>query len=82
MANYATNLFFCSTENESDLEKVEKFLDEKFFDRYLERTEDYIDGEFYSKWDFPEALINEMIESLEDKQGIYIRVLTNSAMNM
>ena len=70
MANYATNLFFCSTENESDLEKVEKFL------------EDYIDGEFYSKWDFPEALINEMIESLEDKQGIYIRVLTNSAMNM
>lgn len=25
MANYATNLFFCSTENENDLEKVEKF---------------------------------------------------------
>ena len=62
MANYATNLFFCSTENENDLEKVEKFLDEKFFDCYLERSEDYVDGEFYSKWDFPEALINEMIE--------------------
>ena len=60
MANYATNLFFCSTENENDLEKVEKFLDEKFFDCYLERSEDYVDGEFYSKWDFPEALINEM----------------------
>ena len=48
MANYATNLFFCSTENENDLEKVEKFLDEKFFDCYLERSEDYVDGEFYS----------------------------------
>ena len=76
MANYATNLFFCSTENENDLEKVEKFLD-----CYLERSEDYVDGEFYSKWDFPEALINEMIESLEDKQGIYIRVLTHELCN-
>ena len=81
MANYATNLFFCSTENENDLEKEEKFLDEKFFDCYLERSEDYVDGEFYSKWDFPEALINEMIESLEDKQGIYIRVLTHELCN-
>ena len=81
MANYATNLFFCSTENENDLEKVEKFLDEKFFDCYLERSEDYVDGEFYSKWDVPEALINEMIESLEDKQGIYIRVLTHELCN-
>lgn len=35
MANYATNLFFCSTENESDLEKVEKFLDEKFLTAIL-----------------------------------------------
>lgn len=42
MANYATNLFFCSTENENDLEKVEKFLDDKFFDCYLERSEDYV----------------------------------------
>ena len=67
MANYATNLFFCSTENENDLEKVEKFLDEKFFDCYLERSEDYV--------------INEMIESLEDKQGIYIRVLTHELCN-
>ena len=66
MANYATNLFFCSTENENDLEKVEKFLDEKFFDCYLERSEDYVDGEFYSKW---------------DKQGIYIRVLTHELCN-
>ena len=81
MANYATNLFFCSTENENDLEKVEKFLGEKFFDCDLERSEDYVDGEFYSKWDFPEALINEMIESLEDKQGIYIRVLTHELCN-
>ena len=28
-----------------------------------------------------QALINEMIESLEDKQGIYIRVLTHELCN-
>ena len=28
MANYATNIFYASTENEKDLDKVEKFLDE------------------------------------------------------
>lgn len=30
MANYATNIFYASTENEKDLDKVEKFLDETF----------------------------------------------------
>lgn len=83
MANYATNLFFCSTENENDLEKVEKFLDEKFFDCYLERSEDYVDGEFYSKWDFPEALINEMIESLKtSRASTSVCLPTSSAMSM
>lgn len=53
MANYATNLFFCSTENENDLEKVEKFLDEKFFDCYLERSEDYVDGRVLFKVGLP-----------------------------
>ena len=81
MANYATNLFFCSTENENDLEKVEKFLDEKFFDCYLERSEDYVEWRVLFKVGLPEALINEMIESLEDKQGIYIRVLTHELCN-
>lgn len=30
MANYATNLFFASTENEEDLDKIGQFLDENF----------------------------------------------------
>lgn len=54
MANYATNIFYASTENEKDLDKVEKFLDETFCDCYLDRAEDSIEGEFFSKWDYPE----------------------------
>ena len=36
-------------ENEKDLDKVEKFLDETFCDCYLDRSEDSIEGEFFSK---------------------------------
>mgnify|MGYP000214145325 CR=1 FL=1 len=28
MANYATNIFYASTENQNDLNKIEAFLDE------------------------------------------------------
>lgn len=75
MANYATNIFYASTENEKDLDKVEKFLDETFCDCYLDRSEDSIEGEFFSKWDYPEKEINEMISLLERKgliQYIYL----------
>lgn len=30
MANYATNLFYLSTKNENDLDKVERFLNDNF----------------------------------------------------
>ena len=65
MANYATNIFYASTENEKD----------------LDRSEDSIEGEFSSKWDYPEKEINKMISLLEDKDKIYIRVLTHELCN-
>lgn len=81
MANYATNLFFASTENGKDLDRVEKFLEETFRNCYLERSEDFIEGEFSSKWDYPEKEIDEMISLLEGKNEIYIRVLTHELCN-
>ena len=42
MANYATNIFYASTENEKDLDKVENFLEDTFYDCYLDRSEDKI----------------------------------------
>lgn len=80
MANYATNLFFASTENEADLEKVEKFLDENF-EVFQERTEEFVEAEFESRWDYPENLINELISSLEKPNDIYIRVLCYELCN-
>ena len=71
MANYATNIFYASTENEKDLDKIAKFLEDTFCDCYLDRSDDYIGGEFSSKWDYPEKEINEMISLLESKDKIY-----------
>lgn len=81
MASYATNIFYASTENEKDLDKVENFLEDTFCDCYLNRSEDCIEGEFSSKWDYPEKEINKMISLLENKDKIYIRVLTHELCN-
>lgn len=75
MANYATNLFFASTENEQDLDKIEAFLDDNF-DGFVNRYGDIVDAEFPSRWVYPEEEINKLVESLEAKDKIYIRILT------
>ena len=49
MADYATNIFYASTENEKDLDKIEKFLEDTFCDCYLDKSKDCIEGEFFSK---------------------------------
>ena len=76
MANYATNLFFARTEKKQDLDKIEAFLDENFDDSLIEHLDDALEAQFSSRWVFPEELINGLVESLEAKDEIYIRVLT------
>jgi len=77
MAEYATNLLYAQTKNSNDLDKVEQFLDEYFCDCYINRIEDCLECEFFSKWDYPEAVIEKMLSSLESRKEIYIRVLTH-----
>lgn len=77
MANYATNLFRASTENQQDLDRIGHFLETHFGDCNLERDGDSLNAEFFSKWDYPEKQIDEMLTSLESKSNIYIRVLTH-----
>ncbi len=72
MADYATNLFFASTENERDLDKVEAFLDDNFADCFIERSEDMLDAQFSSLWVYPEKEIDKLVESLDAKDEIYI----------
>ena len=47
MANICTNILYCRTEHESDLKKVEDFL-EKHFEGYQQTYVDSLEAEFAS----------------------------------
>jgi len=80
MANIATNIFHATTANKQDLDKIEAFLDDNF-NGYINRYVDIIDAEFSSRWEYPEKEINKLVESLEAKNEIYIRILTYELEN-
>ena len=67
MANYATNIFYASTENQNDLNKIEAFLDDNF-SCYANKYGNSVDAEFPSRW--------ELVASLEAKDKVYIKILT------
>ncbi|MCQ4947216.1 hypothetical protein NE602_23600 [Bacteroides cellulosilyticus] len=48
MANYATNIFHARTENKTDLDKIEAFLDDTFSE-FTNRYGDSVDAEFSSR---------------------------------
>ena len=75
MANYATNIFHARTENKTDLDKIEAFLNDTFSE-FTNRYGDSVDAEFSSRWVYPEEEIKKMVESLEDKDKVYIKILT------
>lgn len=76
MANIATNIFHATTANKQDLDKIEAFLDDNF-DGYINRYANVIDAEFSSRWEHPEKEINKLVDSLEAKNEIYMRILTH-----
>ena len=76
MANIATNIFHATTANKQDLDKIEAFLDDNF-DGYINRYANVIDSEFSSRWEYPEKEINKLVDSLEAKNEIYMRILTH-----
>lgn len=80
MANCATNIFYASTANKQDLDKIEAFLDENF-DNYANRFDNSIEAEFSSRWVYPEKEIDRMVASLEAKDKVYIRILTHELEN-
>ena len=75
MANYATNIFYASTENKTDLDKIEAFLDDNF-SCYANKYGNSVDAEFPSRWEYPEKEMDQLVASLEAKDKVYIKILT------
>ena len=80
MANYATNIFHASTECKQDLDTIEAFLNENF-NGFVNRYNDIVEAEFFSRWEYPEKEIDELIASLKAKDKIYIRIHTYESEN-
>lgn len=55
-------------------------MDENF-NGYINRYGDIVDAEFSSRWEYPEKEIDRLVESLEAKDKIYIRILTHELEN-
>lgn len=75
MADYATNLFFASTENERDLDKVEAFWTTilPIASSSVRKTCSMHNSHPFG---FTEKEIDKLVESLDAKDEIYIRILT------
>ena len=75
MADYVTNLIFVNSENEKDLVKIEAFLNETFEESKYERSDENIEGEFFSRRYFPQEEFEQLTASLEAKDLTCIRIL-------
>lgn len=81
MADYAANLFYASTNNRKDLEKIEQFPEEDMRDSMYVGNDCIIEGEFLSRYSFPEKEVNDLIASLDAPDELYLRVLTYDLPN-
>lgn len=76
MANVCTNMFYCSSDKEQNILKIEQFISEQFgWDAYYTEC-NFIEGEFCSRWSFPESVMEEMVSTLDEDDTLYIRVLS------
>ena len=66
MANYATNIFYASTENQNDLNKIEAFLDDNF-SCYANKYGNSVDAEFPSRWEYPEKEMTNWLPHWKQK---------------
>ena len=76
MANMCCNWFYCSTDNDRNMEKIIYFLDEEFGFTELEGERNRVHGRFYSRWTFPEEEFGKLMAELEDDPFLFIEVVS------
>ncbi len=82
MANICTNLFYASSENTETIDTIRAFIEENFPNDWYEQDDEYqIEGELYSRWDFPKSLFDELGKSLQHDDTLYMRCLSYELCN-
>lgn|SRR5574344_515753 len=77
MANICTNIFYCSTDNAENLRKIQQFLEDTFSMEYYSSDDHSIEGEFDSRWSFPESDFEALLSILDADATLYVRVLSH-----
>lgn len=76
MANICTNMFYCSSDKEQNIRKIEQFISEQFGWDGCDAEDNSLEGEFGSRWSFPESVMEELISTFDEDDTLYIRVLS------
>ncbi len=76
MANMCCNWFYCSTDNDRNMERIIYFLDEEFGFTELDGETNRVHGRFYSRWAFPEEAFGKLMEELEADPSLFIEVVS------
>ena len=76
MANICINRFYCSTDNEANYEKILYGLGDRFDLYDLDGRDNWMRGEFDSKWCYPEKAIATMMKTLEKDPTLHIEIVS------
>lgn len=77
MANICTNMFYFASEQAESIQRLSEFLDAHFEWWCNDGDTLYLEGEFDSKWAFPEELFADFIaEQLSTDETLYLRILS------
>lgn len=74
MANICENTFYASASEES-IDFISNFLKEHF-DADVDCQVDELSAYFDSRWTFPEEEMEELFNSIPDKEDLYMRCLS------
>lgn len=81
MSNICNNEFYAYSNNDDNINVIYKFMDEYDGTSHLDGGIDYVECYFESKWDFPEEKMDDLFNSLPDKNDIYMRCLSTEYEN-
>jgi len=76
MANICINRFYCSTDNEANYEKILYGLGDRFDLYDLDGRDNWMRGEFDSKWCYPEEAIAALMKTLEKDPTLHIEIVS------
>ena len=77
MANICNNEFYLTSDDSANIKYAEEWFGNSDLDCHIEIIDDNcIEGNFSSRWAFPEELMQEFVDGIPNKEDIYIRVMS------